>query len=116
MSGPSLKVSYTIPLDCLIISLVEGDETEFTITSTVRSCSLRARNLHERNAWLEALNSAVEEQRNRKASFSKVGEEVVDVGRRCEEVEEVGLGDRAPVWVPDGAAGGCQQCGVVFRM
>ena len=116
LSGPSLKVSYTIPLDCLIISLVAEEETEFTITSTVRSCSLRARNLHERNAWLEALNSAVEEQRNRKASFSKVGEEVVDVGRRCEEVEEVGLGDRAPVWVPDGAAGGCQQCGVVFSL
>ena len=109
-------MSYTIPLDCLIISLVEGDETEFTITSTVRSCSLRARNLHERNAWLEALNSAVEEQRNRKASFSKVGEEV-DVGRRCEEeVEEAGLGDRAPVWVPDRAAGSCQHCQVVFSL
>ena len=115
--GCSLKVSYTIPLDSLLISLVATEETEFTISSPVRSCSLRARNLHERNAWLEALNSAVEEQRSRKASFSKAGEEEVEeleAAGRCERLP--GLGDRAPVWVPDRAAGRCQQCGAVFSL
>merc|ERR1719479_373931 len=98
-----------------MISLVAGEETEFSISSSVRSCSLRARNLHERNAWLEALNSAVEEQRSRKASFSKVGEEeeTESPGRR---EAQPGLGDRAPVWVPDRAAGRCQQCSLVFSL
>ena len=103
-------MSYTIPLEELIISLVPGEETEFTITSSVRSCSLRARNVHERNCWLESLNSAVEEQRSRKASFNKSGEGGVGVG--VPEVDQVG--DRAPVWVPDGHVTRCQQCGEVF--
>ena len=108
-------MSYTIPLDSLMISLVAAEETEFTISSSVRSCSLRARNLHERNAWLEALNSAVEEQRSRKASFSKPGEDTADKSDgRCDSPP--GLGDRAPVWVPDRAAGRCQQCGLVFSL
>ena len=67
-------MTYTIPLEDLTISLVPGEEREFNINSSVRSCSLRARNVHERNLWLEALNSAVEEQRSRKASFTKTGE------------------------------------------
>ena len=39
------------------------------------------RNVNERNEWLEALNSAVEEQRSRKASFNKSGEGGVGVGK-----------------------------------
>ena len=113
-AGPSLKVTYTIPLEDLTISLVPGEEREFNITSSVRSCSLRARNVHERNLWLEALNSAVEEQRSRKASFTKTGELYIsdiyiyisdiyisdgeDSVSVCSNSQ---LGDLAPVWVPD---------------
>ena len=52
LSGVSLRVSYTIPLDYLKISLpskeTQGEEDseealEFNITSNVRSCTLRAR-------------------------------------------------------------------------
>ena len=46
----SLRVSYTIPLDSLQISLQSGlsevtseEDLEFSITSNVRSCTLRAR-------------------------------------------------------------------------
>ena len=47
-SFPGLRVSYTIPLDSLQISLGSGEaeteeELEFSITSNVRSCTLRAR-------------------------------------------------------------------------
>merc|ERR1719362_1992095 len=67
----SLKVSYTIPLNQLQVQVptAEDFQNEFSITSNVRSCTLRARNVQERNDWLDALNSAIEDYRSRKATF-----------------------------------------------
>merc|ERR1711997_123685 len=67
----SLKVSYTIPLNQLHVHVptAEDYQNEFSITSNVRSCTLRARSVQERNDWLDALNSAIEDYRSRKATF-----------------------------------------------
>jgi len=67
----SLKVSYTIPLNQLHVHVptAEDFQNEFSITSNVRSCTLKARDVEERNSWLDALNSAIEEYRSRKATF-----------------------------------------------
>ena len=58
------------------------------------------RNVNERNEWLEALNSAVEEQRSRKASFNKPNDSV-DMSLEEGEASEDTLGDTCPVWIPD---------------
>ena len=68
------------------------------------------RNLNERNEWLEALNCAVEEHRNRKASFSN-SQEVEAVADTCSP-----LGDTCPVWVPDSHVTMCQDCCVPFTL
>jgi hypothetical protein len=70
----SLRVTYKIPLASLQVRVsgtAEADyQNEFNITSPVRSCTLRAGSVSERNDWLDALNSAVEEHVSRKATFS----------------------------------------------
>ena len=75
------------------------------------------RNVNERNEWLEALNSAVEEQRSRKASFTKTQAEAQEAAVvACAETRAAPLGDTCPVWVPDSHVTMCQSCAVVFSL
>ena len=113
LGGASLRVSYNIPLDQLALRPGSGrdSETEFSITSSVRSCVLRARNLHERNEWLESVGSAIEEHRSKRASFLPGG-----AGRGEAVGPSPELGDTAPVWVPDGQVTMCQECCALFSL
>ena len=65
--------------------------------------------MNERNEWVEAITSAVEEYNCKKASF--LTDPSVDLTGTGES-----LGDSAPVWVPDHRASMCQQCGVEFSL
>jgi len=108
----SLKVSYTIPLNQLHVHVptAEDFQNEFSITSNVRSCTLRAKNVQERNDWLDALNSAIEEYRSRKATFITL-DHLNPVLRL-----EGKLGDSAPVWIPDQRVTMCQSCSTEFSL
>ena len=112
LSSASLRVSYTIPLNHLQIQLPldENSQNEFSITSSVRSCTLRRRNIHERNDWLEALNGAVEDYRSKKATFLPSDQS------SAVTVPADRLGDCAPVWVPDHHVTMCQACSCSFSL
>lgn len=111
----TLKVSYAIMLNQLQVSLPPCQDreysTEFSITSNVRSCTLRAKDVKERNDWLEALNTAIEEYRSRKATF--VSSDLA--GAPANKAIDV-LGDSAPVWIPDQRVTMCQACGSEFNL
>ena len=68
------------------------------------------RTVHERNSWLEAINSAIEELRNKKATFLP-GSEVHAI-----QISPPVLGDSAPVWVPDYQVTMCQACTSPFTL
>ena len=75
-SGSNLRISYRIPLSSLQVRVPNSDnfDNEFVMTSPVRSCTLKANSIQERNEWIEALSSAIEEHSNRKASFNLNGD------------------------------------------
>ena len=124
----SLKVSYTIPLNQLHVHVptAEDFQNEFSITSNVRSCTLKARyaairicvcyhspllrDVEERNSWLDALNSAIEEYRSRKATFVTL-DHLNPILRL-----EGKVGDAAPVWIPDQRVTMCQSCSTEFSL
>ena len=124
----SLKVSYTIPLNQLHVHVptAEDFQNEFSITSNVRSCTLKARyapilicvcyqfllirDVEERNSWLDALNSAIEEYRSRKATFVTL-DHLNPILRF-----EGKVGDAAPVWIPDQRVTMCQSCSTEFSL
>jgi FYVE, RhoGEF and PH domain containing 5/6 len=64
----------------------------------------------ERNEWLDALNSAIEDYRSRKATFLSVDQ--INGHRR----EAATIGDSAPVWVPDQRVTMCQMCSLEFGL
>jgi len=108
----SLKVSYVIMLNQLRISVPQSEafQTEFSITSNVRSVTVRASDVTERNEWLEAINSAIEENQSKKASFLTV-DQLNPLTRMEGE-----LGDSAPVWIPDQRVTMCQLCSEEFTL
>ena len=64
----------------------------------------------KRNDWLEAINSAIEENQNKKASFLTV-DQLNPLTRMAGE-----LGDTAPVWIPDQRVTMCQLCSNEFTL
>jgi len=108
----SLKVSYCIMLNQLRISVPQSEafQNEFSITSNVRSVTVRASSVDDRNDWLEAINSAIEDHRNKKASFLTV-DQLNPLTRMEGE-----LGDTAPVWIPDQRVTMCQMCSEEFTL
>ncbi|XP_040566284.1 uncharacterized protein [Lepeophtheirus salmonis] len=105
-----LRVSYSIPLNTLSVRVLPHYETEFSVSSPVRSCTLRASSVSERNEWIEALNHGIEEHRNRKATFFPGSSSDID----CDQLDVVG--NCAPVWIPDRRVTMCQNCTVEFSV
>ncbi len=114
----ALRVTYRIPLTALQVRAPPSAEghyaLEFNVTSPVRSCTLRASTPQERNDWLEALNSAIEEHVSRKATFNVSSSS--NNGNLMTPEEAGKLGNSAPVWVPDSRVTMCQNCAVEFSV
>ena len=68
-------------------------------------------NVHERNEWLEALNSAIEDYRSKKATFLTPDQSSHQTKQSSER-----LGDCAPLWVPDAHVTMCQACSCNFTL
>ena len=85
----------------------EEFQEEFSITSNIRSFTVRAASIDERNDWLEAVNSAIEEQQNRQSSFNHTDDGVPPTPRTVLSPED-SLGEVAPVWIPDQRVAHCQ--------
>ncbi len=118
-SSSSLRVSYRIPLTALRVRAPPSSEEhyalEFDVTSPVRSCTLRASTPQERNEWLEAMNSAVEEHVSRKATFNLNNNNNNNGSANFLTPEEAGkIGNSAPVWIPDRRVTMCQNCAAEF--
>ena len=112
-----LRVTYRIPLTTLQVRVppsFDDAHSEFYITSPVRSCTLRCATVHERNEWLEALNSAIEDHVSRKATFNT---NAASNGADAHAAEEAAkIGNSAPVWIPDRRVTMCQNCAVEFTV
>ena len=67
------------------------------------------RSVQERNDWLDALNSAIEDYRSRKATF-------VTLEALSSPHRHYKLGDAAPVWVPDTRVTMCHACSAEFSL
>ena len=112
--GTRLKVSYCLRLDQLSLSVPSNEEfqEEFSITSNIRSVTVRASCVAARNDWLEAINSAIEDLHSRRATFNPMEEGASSRGPLSPEES---LGEVAPVWVPDQRVAFCQVGHVAWR-
>jgi FYVE/RhoGEF/PH domain-containing protein 5/6 len=72
------------------------------------------RDLKERNDWLDAINSAVEDWRSRKATFQSADNHQQALQQLA--ASGLALGDQAPVNVPDERVTMCQACSTDFTL
>ena len=79
--------------------------TELHLTSPVRSFCIRASTVRDRNGWLDALNTAIEDHNSRKATFFNNDQRI-----------ECKMGVAPPIWVPDRRVSMCQKCTAEFTV
>ena len=82
----------------------------FISLNIVNNICITCRNVQERNDWLDALNSAIEDYRSRKATFVSLDHVSSPLHSRYK------LGDVAPVWIPDTRVTMCQSCSTEFSL
>ncbi len=83
---------------------------DFNIISPVRSCTLRAQTVAEKEEWVRAIQEAVKAHLKRKETFSHAAYASAAAGNKSDSDSGERLGDRAPIWVPDKRVTMCQQC------
>ncbi|XP_072257369.1 FYVE, RhoGEF and PH domain-containing protein 6 [Pyxicephalus adspersus] len=91
----------------------EAYQNELNIESVERSFILSASSATERDDWLEAISTAIEEYAKKKTTFNPTkSQEETDP----EEEGDNALGTKAPIWIPDGRATMCMICTSEFTL
>ncbi|KAK9496513.1 hypothetical protein O3M35_013207 [Rhynocoris fuscipes] len=105
------KVKYELPLFGMKVHTKSTEKYEFSIITSTRSFTLRARNSNEYCEWVNALKSAIEENNQRQLSFAAVRSLTTQISQTTFK-----LGQEAPVWIQDKRATMCQICSAEFTM
>ncbi|KAH9363544.1 hypothetical protein HPB48_005923 [Haemaphysalis longicornis] len=97
-----LRVNYELPLSGMKVMVPpqQDYQNEFSVYTTKRSFILSASSPEEREEWISALNTAIQDNIHRKSSFHE--------GSQSSSSSE--LGREAPVWIPDQRVTMCQLC------
>lgn len=110
-----LKLIMEMPLAGMIVQHPDSQDltNEFTIISTRRSFLVNASSPKEREDWIAALTSAIEEVTKKRETFTlkRVQNEIGNIQNLSS-----GPGDIAPPWIPDSRATMCQICTSAFSV
>ena len=94
-----MKVAHCIHLNQLTLQIPDAEQypMEFSVISNARSFTAMANSVEERDEWVEAIHTAKVNYEENLKTFA---------GMRPKS--EIGLGDIAPVWIPDDRVTACQ--------
>ena len=92
-------MAHCIHLNQLTLQIPNAGQypKEFSLISNARSFTAMAESIEERDEWIEAIHTAKVNYEENLKTFA---------GKRPKS--EVGLGDIAPVWIPDDRVTACQ--------
>lgn len=110
--GGALRLNYELTLEGMKVETPKAEDfkNEFSIISTSRSFTLQASTADERDAWIEALHEAIEDNASRRSTFMQAKMLVY------RQPSSSTLGKQAPVWIPDYRVTMCQQCTAEFTL
>lgn len=107
----TLKVNYELPLLGMKVQTNSTEKYEFSIITSTRSFTLRARNSNEYGDWVRSLQTAIEDNNQRQLTFATFRS--VDSSNSYDSLK---LGQEAPVWIQDKRTTMCQICTAEFTM
>ena len=92
-------MAHCIHLNQLTLQIPDAEQypMEFSVISNARSFTAMANSVEERDEWVEAIHTAKVNYEENLKTFA---------GMRPKS--EIGLGDIAPVWIPDDRVTACQ--------
>ena len=94
-----MRVAQCIHLNQLNLQIPQAEQypREFSVIGNAKSFTVMADSVAERDEWIEAIHTAKENYEENQKTFA---------GMRPKS--EIGLGDIAPVWIPDDRVSACQ--------
>uniref|UniRef100_A0A8D8V2T4 FYVE, RhoGEF and PH domain-containing protein 6 n=1 Tax=Cacopsylla melanoneura TaxID=428564 RepID=A0A8D8V2T4_9HEMI len=100
-------LNYELPLNGMKVCLpkTEDYQNEFSIITVKRSFTLQASSIAEREEWMKALETAIQENQKHLLSF---------INRPVDS--DLQLGKVDAVWIPDDRVSMCQLCTSVFTV
>ncbi|XP_073994851.1 FYVE, RhoGEF and PH domain-containing protein 6-like isoform X3 [Rhodnius prolixus] len=107
----TLKVNYELPLLGMKVQTNSTEKYEFSIITSTRSFTLRARSSNEYGDWVRSLQSAIEDNNQRQLTFATARS--IDSSNSYDSLK---LGQEAPVWIQDKRTTMCQICTAEFTM
>lgn len=107
------RLNNVLPLAGMKVSVASQDDfkMEFSIISVQRSFTLQGSTLEERDDWIAALNSAIDENAVKRNTF-----EAVRAGAQSLLDKDFVLGHKAPLWIPDARVTMCMLCTCEFTV
>ncbi|RZF42354.1 hypothetical protein LSTR_LSTR004162 [Laodelphax striatellus] len=112
-SMTGFRVKYELPLSGMKVTVPQSDDcrTEFSIISSTRSFTLRAKTAEECNDWVVTLQNAIKENISRQSTFINL-----DFAPKNMNAESIKLGKEAPIWIQDKKVTMCQSCTAEFTV
>lgn len=112
-SMTGLRVKNKLPLCGMKVCTSQTEDcfNEFSIITSTRSFTLRARSQEECKAWVNALQNAIKENNYRQMTFLNMKFVPMTV-----DAEPLQLGREAPVWIQDKRVTMCQVCTAEFTV
>ncbi|XP_061899037.1 FYVE, RhoGEF and PH domain-containing protein 6-like [Entelurus aequoreus] len=92
----------------------EAYQNELTIESVERSFILSASSASERDEWLEAISTAINDYTKKKITF--LSGKTSDEAQLSDAGDGAPLGSKAPIWIPDPRATMCMICTCEFTL
>uniref|UniRef100_A0A4W5L348 FYVE, RhoGEF and PH domain containing 6 n=1 Tax=Hucho hucho TaxID=62062 RepID=A0A4W5L348_9TELE len=92
----------------------EAFQNELTIESVERSFILSGSSAFERDDWLEAISTAINDYTRKKISF--ISSKTLDETASEDSGSGAPLGSKAPIWIPDPRATMCMVCTCEFTL
>ncbi|KAK3595627.1 hypothetical protein CHS0354_009591 [Potamilus streckersoni] len=107
------RLNNVLPLIGMKVTVPNQDEfkTEFSIISVQRSFTVVASSPQERNSWISALNSAINENSEKRSTFDSIR-----AGPQSLLDKDFILGHKAPPWIPDSRVTMCMLCTCNFSI
>lgn len=107
------RLNNVLTLVGMKVTLPASEEynTEFNIVSVHRSFTVEASSVQERDSWVKALTSAIDDNTQRRNTF-----EAVRAGNQSFYDKDFVLGSKAPIWIPDARVTMCMLCTCEFSV
>ncbi|KAL4645855.1 FYVE, RhoGEF and PH domain-containing protein 2 [Arapaima gigas] len=117
LTGPRFLIKAQVDMEEIQVREMKDAEIphSFLVSGTSCTLELQARSHSDMDAWIKAIEDAMNQNEKKSESFKAVTSSPGSEEQKVEVVEQQELGKRAPRWIRDSLVSMCMCCGDKFN-